>query len=88
LRAGWRMTQIHLDVVATVARAAQCDFVDAALKAKAHCMISQLVSANISMRAKMNRRGAAARLFPHHPLLSQTVAGKKRVIVPRGKTRN
>src|SRR5436190_12330375 len=28
---GWTMTQIHLDVVAAVPNAAQCDFIDAAL---------------------------------------------------------
>jgi osmotically inducible protein OsmC len=64
--AGWRLTQIHLDVVATVARVVECDFVDAALRAKASCPISQLVSANISMRAKLNRRCGAERLFAHH----------------------
>jgi hypothetical protein len=64
LAAGWRVTQVHLDVVATVERAVQCDFVDAALRAKANCPISQLLNANISMRVKLNRRGAA-RLFPH-----------------------
>lgn len=64
LAAGWRVTQIHLDVVATVERAVQCDFVDAALRAKANCPISQLLNANISMRVKLNRQGAA-RLLPH-----------------------
>ena len=64
LAAGWRVTQIHLDVVATVERAIQCDFVDAALRAKANCPISQLLNANISMRVKLNRRDAA-RLLPH-----------------------
>ena len=32
---GWRITQIHLDVVATVARVLQADFVGVALRAKA-----------------------------------------------------
>jgi osmotically inducible protein OsmC len=64
LASGWRVTQVHLDVVATVAQAIQCDFVDAALRAKANCPISQLLNANISMRVKLNRRGAA-RLLPH-----------------------
>lgn len=64
LAAGWRVTQVHLDVVATVDRAIQCDFVDAALRAKANCPISQLLNANISMRVKLNRQGAA-RLLPH-----------------------
>jgi osmotically inducible protein OsmC len=51
--AGWTMSQIHLDVVATVPYAAQCDFIDAALRAKASCPISRLLNANVSMRAKL-----------------------------------
>jgi osmotically inducible protein OsmC len=74
---GWRMTQIHLDVVATVARMVQCDFIDAALRAKANCPISQLVSANISMRAKLSPGAAAARLLPHRPLVPEEVTFKK-----------
>jgi osmotically inducible protein OsmC len=50
---GWRMTQIHLDVVATVPKLAQCDFVDAALRAKANCPVSRALTANISMRAEL-----------------------------------
>jgi lipoyl-dependent peroxiredoxin len=50
---GWTMTQIHLDVVAAVPRVAECDFVDAALRAKANCPISRALNANISMRAKL-----------------------------------
>ena len=53
--AGWTLTQIHLDVTATVPRAADCDFVDAALQAKANCPISRALNANISMRATLNR---------------------------------
>jgi len=55
----WTMTQIHLDVVATVPKVAQCDFVDAALRAKANCPISRSLNANISMRATLSPRGAA-----------------------------
>jgi lipoyl-dependent peroxiredoxin len=54
--AAWTMTQIHLDVIAAVPRVAECDFVDAALRAKANCPISRALNANISMRAKLNRR--------------------------------
>jgi len=54
--AGWTMTQIHLDVIATVPRALQCDFIDAAMRAKLSCPISRLLNANISMRAKLKRR--------------------------------
>jgi osmotically inducible protein OsmC len=65
IAAGWTMTQIHLDVVATVPKVAQFDFVDAALRAKANCPISRSLNANISMRAELSHRGAAARLLPH-----------------------
>src|SRR5438105_14594131 len=37
---GWTMTQIHLDIIATVPEVAECDFVDAALRAKANCPVS------------------------------------------------
>ena len=53
--AGWTLTQIHLDVVATVPNVAECDFVDAALRAKANCPISRALNPNISMRAKLSR---------------------------------
>ena len=61
---GWTMTQIHLDVVATVPKVSECDFVDAALRAKANCPISRALNANISMRAQLargSRRPAHAR---------------------------
>jgi osmotically inducible protein OsmC len=50
---GWTLTQVHLDVTARVPKAAECDFVDAALQAKADCPISRALNANISMRAKL-----------------------------------
>ena len=55
LAAGWTLTQILLAVAATVPRAAECDFVDAALRAKAHCPISRALNANTLMTAKLNR---------------------------------
>jgi osmotically inducible protein OsmC len=55
IAAGWTMTQIHLDVIATVPKVAQFDFVDAALRAKANCPISRSLNANISMCAKLNK---------------------------------
>src|SRR5438445_3894736 len=64
IAAGWTMTQIHLDVIATVPKVAQCDFIDAALRAKVNCPISRLLSANISMRAKLKPLAADARLLP------------------------
>jgi len=59
IAAGWTLTQIYLDVVATVPKVAQCDFVDAALRAKANCPVSRSLNANISMRAKLSDRDAA-----------------------------
>jgi len=53
---GWTITQMHLDVIATVPKVAECDFVDAALRAKANCPISRSLKANISMSARLNRR--------------------------------
>jgi osmotically inducible protein OsmC len=64
LAAGWTLTQIHLDVVATVPKAAECEFIDATLRAKANCPISRLLNANISMRAKLNPCEVAAQLPP------------------------
>ncbi len=52
---GWTLTQIHLDVTARVPKAAECDFVDATLQAKANCPICRALKANISMRAKLTR---------------------------------
>lgn len=57
IAARWTMTQIHLDVIATVPKVAQCEFIDAALRAKANCPISRSLNANISMRAKLSARG-------------------------------
>jgi len=54
IAAGWTLTQIHLDVIATVPHVAQCDFIDAALRAKANCPVSRSLNANISMRAKLS----------------------------------
>jgi osmotically inducible protein OsmC len=58
IAAAWTLTQIHLDVVAAVPRVAECDFVDAALRAKANCPVSRALNANISMRAHLTRRAA------------------------------
>ncbi len=52
---GWTLTQIDLNVTAAVIKVAECDFVDAALQAKANCPILRALNANISMSAKLNR---------------------------------
>jgi osmotically inducible protein OsmC len=62
--AGWTMTLIHLDVVAWVPLAAQCDFIDAALRAKTSCSISRLLHTKISMFAKMKCRAAGTQVGP------------------------
>src|SRR5439155_1357522 len=64
IAAGWTMTQIHLDVIATVPKVAQFDFIDAALRAKANCPISRSLNANISMCANLKHDAAAVRIFP------------------------
>jgi osmotically inducible protein OsmC len=86
LAGSWRMTQIHLDVVATVARVVRSDFVDAALRAKANCPISQLLTANISMRVKLDRRDAT-RLLPHResPKRRGKLNRKERTTLPNGE---
>jgi osmotically inducible protein OsmC len=56
LAAGWTLTQILLAVTATVPRAAECDFVDATLRAKANCPIARALSANTLMTAKLTRK--------------------------------
>lgn len=50
---GWTMTRILLDVVARVPRARSSDFIDAALRAKTRCTISLLITAIVSMKAKL-----------------------------------
>ncbi len=50
---GWTLTQIHLEVIAAVPRVAECEFVEATLRAKASCPISRALRANISMSAKL-----------------------------------
>jgi osmotically inducible protein OsmC len=56
LAAGWTLTQILLAVTATVPRAAECDFVDATLRAKANCPISRALNASTLMSAKLTRK--------------------------------
>jgi osmotically inducible protein OsmC len=55
LATGWTLTQILLAVTATVPRAAECDFVDATLRAKANCPILRSLNASTLMTAKLTR---------------------------------
>ncbi len=52
---GWTMTRIQLDVTARVPRVAQCQFIDAAMRAKTNCPISRVLKTNISMSARLVR---------------------------------
>ena len=70
IAAGWTMTQIHLEVIATVPRVAQCDFIDVVLRAKANCPISRSLNANISMCARLSDGTGSAGLAL--PLISGT----------------
>ena len=76
IAARWTMTQVHLDVIATVPKVAQCDFIDAALRAKANYPISRSLNANISMRANLQRGAAALRMFPRASAVRRTVNSK------------
>jgi osmotically inducible protein OsmC len=61
LPAGWTITGIQLDVVAEAPRAKQGDFIRAAVRAKTSCTISRLLKTNLSMSAKLENSGTAAR---------------------------
>ncbi len=61
IAARWTMTRVHLEVVATVTDGEQFDFVDATLRAKANCPVSRLLTANISMQARLKRGLGQAR---------------------------
>ena len=63
--AGWTLTQIHLDVIATVRHVPQYEFIDAALRAKANCPIARSLNANISMRAHLKDGAAPESRRPH-----------------------
>jgi hypothetical protein len=73
-----------LDVVASVPKMAHCDFVDAALRAKANCPISRSLNANISMRASLTGRDAAKPRVLRRTGSKQVATKSKR---PPGTTR-
>ena len=53
LEAGWTVTQVHLDVTATIPGADAAAFEKAAQNAKAGCPVSRLLNAKISMEARL-----------------------------------
>jgi len=80
IAAEWTMTQIHLEVIATVPKVTQYDFIDAALRAKANCPVARSLKANISMRAHLKdgaRPKASARL--EHGRTSKNHSPLKRI---------
>ena len=63
--------------------AEQCDFIDAAVRAKTSCSISRLLHAKVSMFAKLKRRATEARIFAlTGPRLDSTLKSKQ-----KGKTK-
>lgn len=49
----WSVTSILLDVIARIPGARKVDFIDAAVGAKTDCIISRLMSTNISLKARL-----------------------------------
>jgi osmotically inducible protein OsmC len=55
LATGWTITNIHLNVVATLPKVTQSEFIDATVRAKTSCVISQLLRTTVSMNAKLRK---------------------------------
>ena len=53
LPTGWMITNIHLNVIARLPKVTQSEFIDATVRAKTSCVISQLLRATISVNAKL-----------------------------------
>jgi osmotically inducible protein OsmC len=51
--AGWTITQVHLDVTASIPGADAAKFAAVAAKAKAGCPVSRVLNATITMDAKL-----------------------------------
>ena len=54
LAAGWTVTQMQLDVHASVPDASQASFIDAALAARTNCPMARLLNTTISMSATLD----------------------------------
>jgi osmotically inducible protein OsmC len=55
LATGWTIMNIHLNVIATLPKVTQRDFIDATVRAKTSCLVSRLLRASISMNAKLGK---------------------------------
>jgi osmotically inducible protein OsmC len=55
LATGWTITNIHLNVIATLPKVTQSEIIDATVRAETSCLVSQLLRATISVNAKLTR---------------------------------
>lgn len=55
LATGWTIMNIHLNVIATLPKVTQREFIDATVRAKTSCLVSRLLRASISMNAKLGK---------------------------------
>ena len=55
LATGWTITSIHLNIIARLPNVTQSEFIDATVRAKTSCVVSQLLRATISMNAKLGK---------------------------------
>jgi osmotically inducible protein OsmC len=55
LATGWTITNIHLNVIAMLPQVTQSEFIDATVRAKTSCLVSQLLRATISVNAKLTK---------------------------------
>jgi len=53
LGAGWSISNIHLSVAARLPKVTQGRFIDAAVRAKTNCLVSQALRATISINARL-----------------------------------
>jgi ribosomal protein L35 len=82
LASRWTLSQIHLDATADVAGVAQCDFVDAALRARENCPLCRALTVTISMCARLKSRETSGEPAP---LAKQRVNPKKATSMRRPK---
>ena len=55
LATGWTIMNSHLNVIATLPKVTQSEFIDATVRAKTSCLVSRLLRATISMNAKLGK---------------------------------
>jgi lipoyl-dependent peroxiredoxin len=55
LATGWTITNIHLNVIATLPKVTQSQFIDATVRAKTSCLVSRLLRTTVSVNAKLGK---------------------------------